>query len=147
MGYTETQNRYTNGITFLDQSGKTLHYQQPAFNTDSFQFPSPILIGKAHVNKFEKLVREPYDFTKHNNLSLEDMQRMLQAVVYPGSVPKEARFNINDTCHNIHPKPPLPNMMPKFFTIPMSNSFSTEQAARFLNISGYLIRLDGLMDS
>lgn len=96
MGYTETQNRYTNGIAFLDQSGKILHYQQPAFNPDSFRFPPPVLIGNAHINKFEKLVREPFDFTKHNNLSLEDMQRMLQAVVDPASVPKEARFNLNE---------------------------------------------------
>lgn len=95
MGYTEEQNRHTNGISFLDGTGKEIHYQLPAYNTDSFAFPPPVLIGNAHINRNDELVKAPFDFTRHNNISLEDMQRMLQAVIEPESVPSQARFNLS----------------------------------------------------
>jgi hypothetical protein len=96
MGYTEEQNRHTNGIKFLDKEGKIIHTQSPQYNTDSFSFPSPILIGKAHINREDQLVNSPFDFTKHNNISLEDMRKMVQAVVFPKSVEKKKQFNISE---------------------------------------------------
>ena len=96
MGYTEEQNRHTNGIAFLDNAGREIYYQQPAFNTDSFHFPLPVLIGDAHINRNDELVQTPFDFTRHNNISLEDMQQMLQALIDPTSVEKSARFNIGE---------------------------------------------------
>jgi hypothetical protein len=96
MGYTEEQNRHTNAIHFLDENGKAIYYQSPAFNTDSFSFPSKILIGDAHIDRNEQYVKGPFDFTKHNNISLEDMRLMLQAVVFPNSVPPTQRFNITN---------------------------------------------------
>ena len=96
MGYTEEQNRHTNGIQFLDASGNVTYVQAPKYNTDSFQFPSPILIGNAHINREDQLVKAPFDFTKHNNLSLEDMRKMIQSVVFPTSVEKKSRFNLTE---------------------------------------------------
>ena len=97
MGYTEDQNRHTNGIRFFDDAGKLIYHQQPAYNKDSFHFPSPILIGDKHINRNEELVNGPFDFTRHNNISLDDMRQMLQAVLYPSSVPKHQRFNITES--------------------------------------------------
>ena len=96
MGYTEEQNRHTNGIQFLDETGNTIYAQAPQYNTDSFQFPSPIMIGNAHINREDQLVATPFDFTKHNNMSLEDMRKMIQSVVFPNSVEKRNRFNISE---------------------------------------------------
>ena len=96
MGYTEEQNRHTNGIQFLDASGNVTYVQAPKYNTDSFQFPSPILIGNAHINREDQLVKAPFDFTKHNNLSLEDMRKMIQSVVFPKSVEKKSRFKLTE---------------------------------------------------
>jgi hypothetical protein len=96
MGYTEEQNRHTNGIEFLDASGNVTYVQAPKYNTDSFQFPSPILIGNAHINREDQLVKAPFDFTKHNNLSLEDMRKMIQSVVFPKSVEKKRRFKLTE---------------------------------------------------
>lgn len=96
MGYTEEQNRHTNGIRFLDDNGKSIYYQEPAYNKDSFSFPSSILIGDAHIDRNEQLVNGPFDFTKHNNISLSDMRMMLQAVVFPSSVNPTQRFNITN---------------------------------------------------
>lgn len=96
MGYTEEQNRHTNGIRFFNAEGKLLYHQQPAYNRDSFRFPPAILIGDKHINRNDELVDGPFDFTRHNNISLDDMRQMLQALVYPSSVPKHQRFNMTE---------------------------------------------------
>ena len=96
MGYTEDQNRHTNGIRFVNDNNTLLYEQAPQYNTDSFSFSAPILIGNAHWNSKDELVQGPFDFTKHNNISLEDMQKMLQAIVFPTSVPSKSRFNISE---------------------------------------------------
>jgi len=96
MGYTEDQNRHTNGIRFVNDKNTLLYEQAPQYNTDSFSFGASILIGNAHWNSKDELVQGPFDFTKHNNISLEDMQKMLQAIVFPTSVPSKSRFNISE---------------------------------------------------
>ncbi|MFM6969090.1 MAG: serine hydrolase [Sediminibacterium sp.] len=96
MGYTEDQNRHTNGIRFLDDKGNTIYTEAPKYNTDSFHFGPPVLIGDAHWNSKDEVVNAPFDFTKHNNLSLEDMRKMLQSVVFPTSVEKQNRFNLKE---------------------------------------------------
>jgi hypothetical protein len=94
MGYSEEQNRHTNAIHFFDENKRELYVQEAAYNQDSFSFPSPILIGDAHINSKEELVPGPFDFTKHNAISLADMQKMLQAIIFPLSVPANSRFDI-----------------------------------------------------
>jgi hypothetical protein len=96
MGYTEDQNRHTNGINFVDEKGLPILKLAPQYNKDSFQFGAPILIGDAHWNSKDEVVKTPFDFTRHNNISLVDMQKMLQAVLFPASVPKQNRFNMTE---------------------------------------------------
>ena len=96
MGFTEEQNRHTNGISFMDDAGATIVELAPQYNQDSFQFGPPILIGDAHWNSKDELIKAPYDFTKHNNLSLADMQKMLQSVLFPASVSPACRFNMSE---------------------------------------------------
>jgi hypothetical protein len=95
MGLTPEQNRITNPIRFVSSEGKNLYSLQEAVNKDSFDFTQEIKLGKAHVNRNDSLVNEPFDFTKHNNLSLESIQQMLQSVLFPDSVPAEQRFNLS----------------------------------------------------
>ena len=96
MGYTEDQNRHTNGIRFVDEKGVPILKLDPQYNKDSFQFGVPILIGDAHWNSKDEVVNAPFDFTRHNNISLVDMQKMLQSVIFPASVPKQNRFNMTE---------------------------------------------------
>lgn len=96
MGVTPEQNRYTNAIRFVDDEGKTIYAQPPAFNTDSFDFSHVIQLGKGYLNSRDSLINGPFDFTKHNNLSLGDLQRILQSVLFPGSVPASSRFNLSE---------------------------------------------------
>ena len=96
MGFTDEQNRHTNAVRFYNSNGQEIYVQEPGYNRDSFSFPAPILIGNAHINRQEQLVQGPFDFTRHNSISLADMQKMLQAVVFPNSLPKQNRFDISE---------------------------------------------------
>jgi len=95
MGLTPEQNRHTNRFRFLREDGSVIYTQPTAYSTDSFDFSHIIKLGKGYLNNKDSLVNEPFDFTIHNNLSLEDLQQMLQSVLFPASVAKKQRFNIN----------------------------------------------------
>jgi hypothetical protein len=95
MGQTFSQNGHTPPIRLVNKDGKTLYSQLPAINTDSFDFSQIIKLGRAHYNLRDSLVNEPFDFTRHNNLSLKSMQQMLQSVLFPKSVPAQQRFRLS----------------------------------------------------
>lgn len=90
---TEEQNRHTNAIRFV-KDGKLIYQQAPAYNPLPFDFSQKIFIGKAHYNREDSFINAPMDFTTHNNLPLEDLQQMLQSVLFPRSVPRKQRFNL-----------------------------------------------------
>jgi hypothetical protein len=95
MGFSEEQNRHTNQIRFLDTSGKVIHTQPPAYNPDPFDYSRTIKVGRAHMNAHDTLINEPIDFSRTNNVGLEDLQQLLQSVMFPGSLPAERRFNLS----------------------------------------------------
>ncbi|HEX8356956.1 MAG TPA: serine hydrolase [Segetibacter sp.] len=94
MGFTEEQNRHTNAVRFFDNKGNLLYHQPAAYNTDSFKFNSEIKMGKGYLNRSDSLINEPFDFTRHNNIPLEDFQQMLQSVLFPASVAPLQRFDL-----------------------------------------------------
>lgn len=96
LGLSEDQNRHTNSVRFIGTDGSVLYEQPPAYNTDSFNFKNVFKVGKAYYNKYDSLVNEPIDFTKVNNLPLEDLQQILQSAMFPQSVPAKKRFNLTD---------------------------------------------------
>lgn len=96
----DDENRHTNAIRFLDNDGKLLYQQPPAYNTDSFTFPRAIKIGKAHLDNNDSLINEPMDFTTANKISLEDLQQIEQSVLFPSSVPANKRFDLSDEDYN-----------------------------------------------
>lgn len=94
MGFTIEQNRHSNPIRFIKEDGKLVYAQRAAYNNDSFDFSRTIRIGKAYINRNDSLVNEPFDFTIHNNISLETLRMLLQSVMFPASVPKRQRFQL-----------------------------------------------------
>ncbi len=90
---TEDENRHTNGISFLRDVDGWVR-QPPAYSQIQFNFSKQILVGKGYWNRNDSLINEPMDFTKHNNLPLEDLQKMLQSVLFPESVPVSQRFHL-----------------------------------------------------
>ena len=91
---TPEQNRHTNPFHFIDRNGRTLFQDPGAFNTDSFDFDKPFLLGQAYYNWQDSLVEGPLDFTTHNYMPLTDLQELLQSVLFPESVSKSRRFDL-----------------------------------------------------
>ncbi len=94
MGFNEEQNRHTNPIKFLNDDGTVLFEQAGAYNSSSFDFSKKFLLGKGYINKNDSLINEPFDFTKHNYIPLEEFQQILQSVLFPLSVPEKQRFDL-----------------------------------------------------
>src|SRR5215471_13693479 len=95
MGFTPEQNRHTNQIRFIGDDGRIIYLQPAAYNPDSFYFPHEIKMGKGHYDANDSLVNEPIDFTYANNLSIEDLQQLLQSALFPESIPKAQRFHFS----------------------------------------------------
>ena len=100
MGFTDDENRHTNPLNFIDKNGKIIYAQPMLYNTDSFDFSHTIKIGKAHYNNSDSLINEPIDFTKVNNLPLQDLQQILQSILFPLSVSSKQRFNLTKDDYN-----------------------------------------------
>jgi hypothetical protein len=94
MPFSEEQNRHTNPIRFIDTEYGLIWKQPPAYNTDSFDFSHMVKIGNAHY-EHDSLIMTPMDFTRQNNISLEDLQQILQSVMFPESVPDRKRFGLS----------------------------------------------------
>lgn len=89
----EEENRHTNPVRF--GAGAAPVYRQPAAVSNlAYDFSKPVFIGQAHYDRNEQLVNSPMDFTRHNNAPLEDLQQLLQSVLFPASVPPEKRFHL-----------------------------------------------------
>jgi hypothetical protein len=95
MRLNEDENRHTNSVRFLDKTGRAIFTQPPLYNKDSFDFSRRATLGKAYLDWKDSLVNEPMDFTRHNNIPLEDLQRILQSVLFPLSVPERQRFKLS----------------------------------------------------
>lgn len=94
VGMTEEENRHTNAIRFVGKKDTILKIA-PHESKTVFDYSKQILVGNAHYNRYDSLVQTSFDFTKHNNLPLEDLQRMLQSVLFPQSVAASQRFAIS----------------------------------------------------
>jgi len=92
---TEEENRHTNAIRFM-KDGKLIYQQPAAYNAISFDYSKEEFVGKAHYNPYDSLIQSPMDFTRHNKLPLEDLQQMMQSVLFPESVPARQRFRLTD---------------------------------------------------
>lgn len=126
MGLTEEENRHTNPIRFLDSQGKVIYSQSAAYNPDPFYFGKVIKVGKAHYSN-GKLINQPIDFTKVNNVPLEDLQQMLQSVMFPESVPARQRFALSssdyDFLYRFLSQYPSETNYPKYDTTQYYNSY------------------------
>jgi predicted alpha/beta superfamily hydrolase len=89
----DEQNRYTNPFTFYD--GGDIIYQQPlGFNPVIFKNKlQTTLRGKGYLKNGE-LVNSPMDFSLSNYISLENLQGILKAVLFPEAVKSKQRFHL-----------------------------------------------------
>ena len=92
IGRTEDENRHTNPVTFYDTSGKIV-YQQPLVTSKLVYQPRKTFLGKGYMEG-DKVVNQPFDFSKKNRFALVDLHSILQTVVLPEAVQKKQRFHL-----------------------------------------------------
>ncbi len=123
----EEENKHTNPIRFVQND--SLVYAQPgAYSKVQFDFSKKHLVGIGYYDNDSNLIMQPKDFTRHNLFPLEDMQRMLQAVLFPGSVSQQKRFNLTDEQYKFLYKYmsqyPSETVYPKYDTAEYFNSYT-----------------------
>lgn len=94
ISLTEEENRTTNAMKFYSPSG-VLIYDQPGVRSNLVYKPRQTLMGQGYMSG-DKLIREPFDFSKKNLFTLRGLHTVLQSVVLPESVPQRQRFNLKE---------------------------------------------------
>ncbi len=92
ISLSEEENRFTNPIRFVDTTG-TLLYEKPAERSRLVYATRDIKLGKGYM-KGGQLVNEPFDFSKKNRFTLEELNQIVKSVMFPESVPAARRFNL-----------------------------------------------------
>src|SRR5246127_3853731 len=88
--------KHTNPIDFYD--GKKLVYHKPALY-DANDYPMHLdnmIQGKGYIDRNEKLVMKPFDFSHNNVYPLADQQMVLKRLLFPETFPKEQQYNLTD---------------------------------------------------
>lgn len=100
VALSEEQNRNTNPFVFYN--GDQIIYEQPAQrNSEDYKFDLENQIkGKGYLDWNDNLVNEPFDFSKKNYISLENLHDILTAVMFPYAVEEKSRFNLTKSDYN-----------------------------------------------
>jgi hypothetical protein len=89
--------RHTNPVNFYNSKGE-LVYSKPALY-DSKDYPMHLenmIQGKGYLDKDDKLVMQPFDFSQNNVYPLVDQQSVLRRLLFPETYPENDRFNLTD---------------------------------------------------
>lgn len=94
-GLDEEANRHTNPVSFYDGE-KMLYHQGEVYSHAETNFQlSETLRGRGFYEG-DSLIGSPFDFSRKNYVSLQNLHDMLQAVVFPEAVPPARRFNLTE---------------------------------------------------
>jgi Beta-lactamase enzyme family len=91
----EDQNRHTNPIQFLDDSGNVVYEQPMQFNKKRYSVRNEQM-GTGYYSG-GVLHQGPFNFSQKNRISLEDLHGVLQSVIFPSTVPAKQRFNLTES--------------------------------------------------
>lgn len=89
---TEDENRHTNPVKFYDTSAKII-YQQPLATSKLVYQKRTTFLGKGYLSA-DKIINQPFDFSKKNRFSLADLHSVLETVIFPKAVHKKLRFHL-----------------------------------------------------
>lgn len=124
---TEEENRHTNPIHFV-KDGRVVYNQPAAYSQIQFDFSRKLFIGNGHYNRDEQLINFPMDFTTHNNAPLQDLQQLIQSVLFPASVPRQRRFDLKEDDYQLlyryMSQLPFESSHPKYDTTEFFDSYT-----------------------
>src|SRR5690606_32415236 len=94
LGLSVDDNRYTNPVSFLDDGGSVLYRQPADYNGDPFEFGTDGKVGTQYYDRKGVLVDGPMDFGTANEIGLQDLQWMLQILMFPETAPKGKGYDL-----------------------------------------------------
>lgn len=95
---TAEQNRITNAIDFYDQAGNVIYHQPGAYSHINFSVRND-KIGSGFVSN-DTIVHQPFDCSKKNRISLQDLHSIMRSVIFPDEVAAKSRFNLTGDDYN-----------------------------------------------
>lgn len=88
-------NVVTNPIVFKDLNQKMLYQQEQLYARKKYTYPyGTALVGSAYMDAAGKKVNSPKDFSTYNYMSLFDVHKILQRLVFQDQLKEKDRYNI-----------------------------------------------------
>ena len=88
--------KHTNPIDFYN-GNKLVYHKPPLFDSRDYPIHLENMIqGKGYLDKDDKLVMKPFDFSQNNVYPLVDQQSVLRRLLFPEVYPENDRFNLTD---------------------------------------------------
>ena len=122
-------NKYTNPVWFLNQNKVVFH--QPERRA-SFEYVGSLhgeVRGKGFIDTSGQLIERPFDFSQKNFFPLDEQVRMMQAILFPESVPDSLRFDLNPGDYELLYK--VMGMRPRESQFPEYDSTYSDSYAKF----------------
>jgi beta-lactamase class A len=115
----EDQNRHTNPVNFYDTNSKII-YKKPAETSKMVYAERNTKMGKGYY-RGDQLINEPFDFSKKNRISLQDLHSIMRSIMFPKAVRKKQRFNLTkddyDFLHKYMSMMPLESTYPSYDSV------------------------------
>jgi hypothetical protein len=87
--------KHTNAIDFYG-GNKLIYHQLGQYDHREYPMHLDYMIqGNGYLDKNDKLVMKPYDFSDNNVYTIADQQSVLKRLLFPETFPKERQFNLN----------------------------------------------------
>jgi hypothetical protein len=115
----EDQNRHTNPVNFYDTSSRII-YKKTAETSNMVYAGRNTKMGKGYYSG-DQLINEPFDFSKKNRLSLQDLHSIMRSIIFPKRVPAKHRFKLTkddyDFLHKYMSMMPQESKFPPYDTV------------------------------
>lgn len=86
--------KHTNAIDFYNGS-KLVYHQPPQYDPRDYPMHLDYMIqGQGYIDRNEKLVMKPFDFSDKNVYPIPDQQLVLKRLLFPEAFPKNERFDL-----------------------------------------------------
>lgn len=87
--------KHTNAIDFY-HGDKLIYHQPPQYDPRDYPMHlENMSMGKGYMDRNDKLVMQPMDFSNNNVYTIADQQSVLRRLVFPEAYPKAQQFNLN----------------------------------------------------
>lgn len=139
ISLSEDENRHTNPVKFYDTANRVI-YEKPLEKSEWVYAKRNDKKGKGYYAG-DKLINEPFDFSKKNRLSLVDLHAMLKTVFFPKEFKKKQRFNLKKEDYRFVYK--YMSMFPRESSFPFYDSSYHDAYSKFILWGEGKEKLDG----